>query len=114
MAGQVQTVHEEQQIQGMPGLCSNGKAWSPFGSGIYFLACPNNYREINFFDLNTKKTSRAFLPEKSPASDWMGGLPVSRDGKWLLYFSNGRAIERHYAGRELALGSCQQQLSPGD
>ena len=24
------------------------------------------------------------MPEKSPASDWMGGLPVSRDGKWLL------------------------------
>jgi hypothetical protein len=75
---------EEQQVQGMPQLCVAREAWSLFGSGIYFLACPNNYRELDFFDLNTKKTRRVFLPEKPPASNWMGGLPVSSDGKWLL------------------------------
>ena len=72
----------EQQVQGMPPLGRMGEAWSPFGSGIYFLR--HNNDEIDFFDLNTQNVRRVFVTEK-PTPDWMGGLPVSTDGKWLLF-----------------------------
>jgi Tol biopolymer transport system component len=74
----------EQQVQGMPQLGSMGEAWSPFGSGIYFLHHNNGKEEIDFFDLNTQTLRRIFVLEKSPPL-WMGGLPVSNDGKWLLF-----------------------------
>ncbi len=35
-----------------------------------------------------------FVLEKSPILHWMGGLPVSSDGKWLLFSAGGRAIQR--------------------
>lgn len=73
----------EQQIQGMPQLASS-EAWSPFGSGIYFLGYGDNDVEIDFFDVDSHKVQRVFVLEKSPG--WMGGgLAVSRDGKWLLF-----------------------------
>ena len=71
----------EQQVQGMPLMGAMGEAWSPFGSGIYFF---NEKGEIDFFDLNTRKVRHVFVPEKS-VGGWIGGLPVSRDGKWLLF-----------------------------
>jgi len=74
----------EQQIQGMPRVAYWGEALSPFGSGIYFLQYTNNKPEIDFFDLSTQKIRRAFVPEK-PVYPWIGGLPVSSDGKWLLF-----------------------------
>jgi Tol biopolymer transport system component len=81
----------EQQIQGMPALGGFGEGWSPFGSGIYFLALVSGKLEIDFFDLNTRKVLRVFVPEKPlglPArgmtTGWVGRLPVSSDGKWLL------------------------------
>jgi Tol biopolymer transport system component len=74
----------EQQVQGMPQLGNFGEAWSPFGSGIYFLRDNNGKEEIDFFDLNTQNVRRVFVLEKSPPG-WMGGLPVSSDGKWLLF-----------------------------
>ena len=75
----------EQQVQGVPQLGSLGEAWSPFGSGIYFLRDNNGKAEIDFFDLKTENVRRVFVLEKSPAVGWMGGLPVSSDGKWLLF-----------------------------
>jgi Tol biopolymer transport system component len=75
----------EQQVQGMPQLGNFGEAWSPFGSGIYFLRYNNGKEEIDFFDLNTQNVRRVFVTEKPPAVRWMGGLPVSNDGKWLLF-----------------------------
>ena len=76
---------DEQQIQGMPRLGGMGEVWRPFGSGIYFLGSANNNDEIDFFDLNTKKVSRIYVLEKGTAVGWMGGLPVSPDGRWLLF-----------------------------
>lgn len=75
----------EQQVQGVPQLGSLGEAWSPFGSGIYFLRDNNGKAEIDFFDLSTQNMRRVFVLEKSPAVGWMGGLPVSSDGRWLLF-----------------------------
>ena len=75
---------EEQQVQGMPQLASMGEAWSLFGPGIYFLTYANNREEIDFYDLNTPRVTPVFVPEKSTGG-WMGGLPVSPDGRWLLY-----------------------------
>ena len=57
---------------------------SPFGSGIYFLQYTNNKPEIDFFDLSAQKIRRVFVPEK-PVYPWIGGLPVSSDGKWMLF-----------------------------
>jgi Tol biopolymer transport system component/DNA-binding winged helix-turn-helix (wHTH) protein len=74
----------DQQIQGMPRLGALGEAWSPFGSGIYFLRDVNDKAEIDFFDLNTRNVRRVLMLEKFPPA-WMGGLPVSSDAKWLLF-----------------------------
>jgi len=76
---------EEQQVQGMPQLGNYGEVWSPFGSGIYFLRDNNGRGEIEFFDLSTKSLQRIFVLEKPLILDWMGGLPVSSNGKWLLF-----------------------------
>jgi Tol biopolymer transport system component/DNA-binding winged helix-turn-helix (wHTH) protein len=75
----------EQQVQGMPQLGNYfGAAWNPFGSGIYFLRDNNGKEEIDFFDLNTRNMRHVFVPEKS-VGVWISGLPVSSDGKWLLF-----------------------------
>ena len=66
----------------MPILGVQGEAWCPYGLGIYFL---NDKQEIDFFDPITKETHHIFTPEKPPNGEWMGALPVSRDGRWLLY-----------------------------
>jgi serine/threonine protein kinase/Tol biopolymer transport system component len=71
----------EQQVSGMAQLGSND-AWSPSGSGIYFVGFHAN--GIDFFDLNSKKVRRILVLEKPPPG-WMGGLPVSPDGRWLLF-----------------------------
>jgi Tol biopolymer transport system component/DNA-binding winged helix-turn-helix (wHTH) protein len=73
----------EQQIQGMPRMAS-GDAWSPFGSGIYFLGDANGKTGIDFFDLNTKKVRKILVLDKFPTG-WMPGFPVSPDGRWLLF-----------------------------
>jgi Tol biopolymer transport system component/DNA-binding winged helix-turn-helix (wHTH) protein len=76
----------EQQVQGMPQLGMYfGEAWSPFGSGIYFLRYNDGKAEIDFFDLKTQNVRRVFVLEKSPPLAWIGGLPISSDGKWLLF-----------------------------
>ncbi|HVO61088.1 MAG TPA: winged helix-turn-helix domain-containing protein [Terriglobales bacterium] len=59
-------------------------AWVPFGPGIYFFHYLNDKPEIDFLDLSTKKVRPVFFPEKVGA-DWMGGLSVSPDGRWLLF-----------------------------
>jgi len=63
-----------------------GDAWVPFGSGIYFWHyTSDNKTVIEFLDLITKKVRPVFFPEKDNAADWMGGLSVSPDGRWLLF-----------------------------
>ena len=78
----------EQQVEGMP-LMASIDAWNPFGSGIYFLASPDNEKlEIDFFDLNTKAVRTIFAMNKFPPDQWggwNGGLPISPDGRWMLF-----------------------------
>jgi Tol biopolymer transport system component/DNA-binding winged helix-turn-helix (wHTH) protein len=75
----------EQQVEGMPRLTLSGEAWSPFGSGIHFLGYIDHKPAVAFFDLNTKTVRPIYMLEKPLGDEWMGGLPVSSDGKWLLF-----------------------------
>jgi Tol biopolymer transport system component/DNA-binding winged helix-turn-helix (wHTH) protein len=74
----------EEEVKGMPELTGLGSGWFPVQSGIYYVAIHNNKPEIDFLDLNTRETRQVFALEKPPP-EWMGGMPVSSDGKWLLY-----------------------------
>jgi Tol biopolymer transport system component len=74
---------DAQQIAVMPS--NEEDVWVPFGSGIYFFHyTDDNKQEIDFLDLSTKKVRPVFFPEKGGA-DWIGGLSVSPDGRWLLF-----------------------------
>lgn len=42
-----------------------------------FLPYDKDEAEINIFDLNKQNVRRVLVPDKSPAVDWMGGLPMS-------------------------------------
>ena len=67
--------------------CSGGggRRWSPFGSGIYFLPFVSGKLEIDFFDLNTRKVQRVFVPEKPSGIVGMGRkTPGVQRWKWLL------------------------------
>ena len=55
------------------------------GSGIYFLGHIDHKPAVGFFDLNTKTVRPIYMLEKPLGDEWMGGLPVSSDGKWLLF-----------------------------
>jgi Tol biopolymer transport system component len=74
----------EQAVKGMPELNSWGDKWFPFGSGIYFMNHSGGRDAIEFFDLTTEKVRRVYELEK-PAPRWIGGMPVSTDGKWMLF-----------------------------
>jgi WD40-like Beta Propeller Repeat len=73
----------ELQVQGMPPM-TNDDAWSSFSSGIYFVAEVNGKGEIDFFDLNTRSVRTIHVLD-GPPPGLMGGLPVSPDGRWLLF-----------------------------
>jgi len=75
---------EEQMLDAIPPLHSNGYEWWPYGTGIYFYAYPNGKPEVDFLDLQTSRARRIYTPDKPPA-EWGGGLSVSPDGKWLVY-----------------------------
>ena len=71
-------------VRGMPELAYLGDEWFPFGSGIYFMNHSGAKTAIEFFDLKTEKVRRVYELEK-PLPLWIGGMPVSSDGRWLLY-----------------------------
>jgi len=71
-------------VRGMPELPYIGDDWFPFGSGIYFISHSRAKAAIEFFDLKTEKVRRVYELEK-PASGWIGAMPVSSDGKWMLF-----------------------------
>ena len=73
-----------EEVHGMPELKFAGDEWFPSGSGIYFMSHSGDKAAIEFFDLNSEKVSRVYSLEKSPPT-WIGGMPVSSDGKWLLF-----------------------------
>ena len=88
----------EQAVKGMPELSFIADEWFPFGSGIYFISHSGVKSAIDFFDLSSQKVRRVYELEKS-TPEWIGGMPVSSDGKWMLFpqmdeqFSNLMMIE---------------------
>ena len=76
---------KEQEVQGMPQLGGQSDRWTPFGSGIYFVTGESDKAEIDFMDLDTRRVTRVYVMDKPPARGWMGGMSVSRDGRWLLF-----------------------------
>jgi Tol biopolymer transport system component/DNA-binding winged helix-turn-helix (wHTH) protein len=75
---------DEQMLDAVPPLATNGYEWWPAATGMYFYAYRNGKAEVDFFDFGTSRTRRIYSLDKSPAN-WMGGLSVSPDGKWLVY-----------------------------
>jgi WD40-like Beta Propeller Repeat len=71
-------------VRGMPELNYLGVEWFPFRSGIYFMSHFGDKAAIEFFDLKTEKVRRVYELEK-PAPLWIGGMPVSSDGRWLFF-----------------------------
>ena len=88
----------EEVVKGMPELTYKGDEWFPYGSGIYFMSYSGAKTAIEFFDLTTEKVRRVYELEK-PGPFWIGGMPVSSDGRWLFFpqideeFSNLMMIE---------------------
>ena len=74
----------EEQVAGMPEFDFHEFEWFPFGSGIYFLTHPGGKTVINLFDIQTRQVRPIFTLEKS-TPNWIGGMPVSKDGKFMLY-----------------------------
>ena len=73
----------EQLVKGMPEL-STMDEWFPSGSGIYFISHSGAKPAIEFFDFSTEKIRRVYEFEK-PVPGWIGGMPVSSDGRWLYF-----------------------------
>ena len=68
----------------MPEFNSLGDEWFPAEAGIYFLSYPNGKAVINLFNLQTRQIRPIFTLAK-PIPGWIGGMPVSKDGKFMLY-----------------------------
>jgi hypothetical protein len=73
----------EQAVEGMPELNVDDD-WFPSGSGIYFISRSSAKNAIEFFDFKTEKIRRVYEFEK-PVPGWIGGMPVSNDGRWLFF-----------------------------
>src|SRR3984885_1042882 len=73
-----------EEVQGMPELSFQGTEWFPSKSGIYFMSHENGKATINLYDTRTQKIRPIFSLEKS-APFWIGAMPVSPDGKWMLF-----------------------------
>ena len=74
----------EETVAGMPEILFLGDEWFPAEAGIYFLSHPNGKSIVNLFDPQTRQVRPIFALEK-PAPGWIGSMPVSRDGKFMLY-----------------------------
>ena len=74
----------EEQVPGSPELSPLGDEWFPTEAGIYFLSHPNNKTVINLLDLHTRQVQPIYTLDK-PTPIWIGGMPVSRDGKFMLF-----------------------------
>ena len=73
----------EQAVNGMPEPEFWGDHWFPFGSGIYFISHSRAKAAIEFFDLSSQGVRRVY-ELKNSATDYIGAMPVSSDGKWML------------------------------
>ena len=74
----------EEQVAGMPEINFIGDEWFPLEGRIYFLSHVAGKTMINLFDLQSRQTRPIFTLEK-PTPGWIGGMPVSKDGKFMLY-----------------------------
>ncbi len=75
---------KEEPVPGMPELSGLGDEWFPAETGIYFLSHANRKTVINLFDLFARKARPVYALEK-PTPEWIGGIPVSKDGKFMLF-----------------------------
>ena len=73
-----------EEVQGMPELSFQGTEWFPSKAGIYFMSHENGKATIELYDTRTQKIRPIFSLEKSPPY-WIGAMPVSPDGKWMLF-----------------------------
>jgi serine/threonine protein kinase/Tol biopolymer transport system component len=74
----------EETVAGMPEFNFLGDEWFPAEAGIYFLSHPNGKSIINLFDPQTRQVRPIYTLEKS-SPGWVGGMPVSKDGKFMLF-----------------------------
>ena len=74
----------EQVVKGIPSTIFLGDEWFPTPNGIYFMSHPNQGTQIEFYDYQTQSERRVYLTDR-PTPPWIGGMPVSSDGKWMLY-----------------------------
>lgn len=74
----------EQLLVGMPELNFMGDEWFPSGSGIYFMSHEGSKTVIKLFDRESRQIQPVFMMDKF-APTWIGGMPVSSDGKYLLF-----------------------------
>jgi Tol biopolymer transport system component/DNA-binding winged helix-turn-helix (wHTH) protein len=72
-----------EEVKGMPVLTCH-EAWFPSKSGIYIMSHENGKATIELYDTSTQKIRPIFSLEKSTPS-WIGAIPVSPDGKWMLF-----------------------------
>ena len=73
-----------EEIKGMPELRFSGVEWFPSKAGIYFMSHEGGKATIELYDTITQKVRPIFTLEKS-SPYWIGAMPVSPDGKWLLF-----------------------------
>jgi len=73
-----------EEVKGMPELSFQGTEWFPSKAGIYFMSHENGKTTIELYDTRTQRISPIFSLEKPPPY-WIGAMPVSPDGKWLLF-----------------------------
>jgi Tol biopolymer transport system component/DNA-binding winged helix-turn-helix (wHTH) protein len=72
-----------QTVKVLP-VADNSVAWWPSGGGLYILSAPAGTSQIEYLDVATGKRKLIYtLPKR--ALEWVGGLAVSSDGKWLLF-----------------------------
>jgi len=74
----------EESMAGMPEVDYLGGEWFPTEAGIYFFSHANGKATINLFDLRSRQIRPIFTLDK-PTPRWIGGMPVSKDGKFMLY-----------------------------
>jgi Tol biopolymer transport system component/DNA-binding winged helix-turn-helix (wHTH) protein len=65
-------------------VADSSVAWWPSGDGLYVLSAPAGTSQIEYLDIATGKRKLIYTLPKRPL-DWIGGLTVSSDGKWLLF-----------------------------
>jgi Tol biopolymer transport system component/DNA-binding winged helix-turn-helix (wHTH) protein len=65
-------------------VADSSVAWWPSGNGLYFISAPAATSQIEYLDIATGKRRLVYTLPKH-ALDWVGGLAVSSDGKWLLF-----------------------------